>query len=336
MPDKVTESGQESFDLLSTFGMGVCEENTKTIYLAGGCFWGVEGYFSKVTGVVDVVSGYANGKSDSTSYHELKSTDHAETVEVRYDSSVVTLEELLLHYFRIIEPTSVNRQGNDIGRQYRTGVYYTDEVDKKVVEKVFSQMETVYGQLAVEVEPLVHFVKAEDYHQDYLANNPNGYCHINLSMAEESLFDAVYQNPSEEEMRQMIDELSYSVLRENHTEVAYTSELNQEFRMGIYVDKLTGEPLFSSKDKFDAGSGWPSFSKPIIASAVCYVEDSSHGTTRVEVRSRAGDNHLGHVFLDDMVTDGGRRYCINGASLEFISYEEMEERGYSEYMLLCE
>ncbi len=311
-------------------------ENIRTIYLAGGCFWGVEGYFSKVPGVVDAVSGYANGASETTSYYDLKDTDHAETVEIKYDMSVISLEEILLHYFRIIEPTSVNKQGNDIGRQYRTGVYYTDEAERAVIDKVFEKMASVHGKLAVETEALANFIPAEEYHQDYLDKNPNGYCHINLRMATEPLFEEAYQNPEDSELKDKLDDLSYAVLRESDTERPFTSPLNEEHRKGIYVDKITGQPLFASQDKFDSGCGWPSFSKPILTDKIEYVEDNSHGMNRIEVRSSGGDNHLGHVFEDGPADKGGKRYCINGASLEFIPYEEMDERGYSEYKVLCE
>ncbi len=324
--NKVSELRLESTD----------KNNIKTIYLAGGCFWGVEGYFSQIEGVVATDVGYANGKTGETSYRELKKTEHAETVKVDYDMSIVSLEELLLHYFRIIEPTSVNKQGNDRGIQYRTGVYYVYENDLEVIEKIFKYQENIHGKLAVEKEALKNFILAEDYHQDYLKNNPNGYCHINLNQAKEPLFIEDYKNKSDEELKKELDEISYAVLREKDTEIAGSSELNKEYRKGIYVDKITGEPLFASKDKFDAGCGWPSFSKPILSDKINYLEDDSYGMNRVEVRSNGGDNHLGHVFDDGPKEKGGLRYCINGAALVFIPYEEMKEKGYENYMIFCE
>ncbi|PIE62156.1 MAG: peptide methionine sulfoxide reductase [Desulfobacter postgatei] len=306
----------------------------KTIYLAGGCFWGVEGYFQRVKGVVDTDTGYANGNTETTSYQALKYTDHAETVRVDYDIAIISLEEILLHYFSIIDPVSLNKQGNDSGRQYRTGVYYTDINDLPVIEKIFSYEEDIHGDLAVEKMALKNFVKAEEYHQDYLEKNPRGYCHIDLNQAEEPLFKKEYKNPEEAQIKETLDELSYSVLRENDTELRWSSPLNSEYRKGIYLDKITGEPLFASKDKFDSGSGWPSFSKPILAGNVTNFEDQSYGMNRIEVRSSGGDNHLGHVFTDGLEEKGGLRYCINGAALTFIPYEEMEEEGYKEYMVL--
>lgn len=280
----------------------------KKIYLAAGCFWGTQAYFKKIDGVVNTKVGYANGKTEDTDYTRVSSTDHAETLMVEYDEKRISLRKILLHYFRIIDPTSVNRQGADVGRQYRTGIYYTDENDKDMIDNVYRYYEDKFGGIVVEVKPLQNFILAEDYHQDYLDKNPNGYCHVDLSLLN-------------------LDEESYSIMKENNTERPFSSELNKENRDGIYVDKQTKEPLFSSKDKFDAGCGWPSFRKP-IGDSVDYLEDHSYGMDRVEVRSKSGDNHLGHVFNEEQ----GLRYCINGKSLEFIPYEDMKKRGYEEYM----
>ncbi len=326
----ITEEGEEEIYMSHN------KENVRSIYLAGGCFWGVEGYFRRVNGVVDTDTGYANGKTDTTDYDSLKSSEHAETVRIDYDISIISLEEVLLHYFRIIDPMSLNKQGNDRGVQYRTGVYYENPEDLEIINKVFDYEKEIHGEIVVEKEELKNFVLAENYHQDYLEKNPNGYCHINIHFAEEPLIKEDFEQFTDEEVKEKLDDLSYSVLRENATEMAGSSELNKEYRKGIYVDKITGQALFASKDKFDSGCGWPSFSKPILNDKIDYLEDNSHGMQRVEVRSKAGDNHLGHVFNDGPKEKGGLRYCINGASLEFIPYEEMEERGYKEYMILCE
>ena len=154
------------------------------IYLAGGCFWGLEEYFSRINGVTSTTVGYANGKTFDTNYQEVKATDHAETVQVTYDQSVVSLYDILRYYFRVIDPLSVNKQGNDVGRQYRTGIYYTNDADLLVIDRIMSEQESLFGQkLAVEVEPLDNYVLAEEYHQDYLKKNPGGYCHINVDDA---------------------------------------------------------------------------------------------------------------------------------------------------------
>ncbi len=331
--DKKTDSKQEKGSDLVRKAM---DKNIRTIYLAGGCFWGVEGYFSMLSGVVDAQSGYANGKTEDTDYYSIAKTGHAETVKVDYDISRISLEEILLHYFKIIDPKSLNKQGNDVGTQYRTGVYYISDEQKQIVDKVFKFKTEEFGEIAVESEELNNFILAEDYHQDYLERNPNGYCHIDLSMAREPLYKQIYVNPDEAEIKEKLDPLSYDVLRNSGTERAGTSELEEEYRKGIYVDKITGEPLFASKDKFDSGCGWPSFSKPILTDKIKYLEDNKFGMKRIEVRSDGGDNHLGHVFNDGPVDKGGLRYCINGASLRFIPFEEMDKEGYSEYKVFCE
>lgn len=313
----------------------VLSSNKKVIYLAGGCFWGVEGYFKKLHGVYETEVGYANGKTDDTNYSRISATDHAETLKVCYDKSRISLEEILLHYFRIIDPLSVNRQGNDIGRQYRTGVYYTDDSDSKIIDKIFAYEEDLHGPIAVEKSTLKNFIKAEDYHQDYLDKNPRGYCHIDISLSSKPLFDKKYTMPSDDELRDMLDNTAYNVMRKASTEAPGTSPLNDEFRTGIYVDKITGEPLFCSADKFDAGCGWPSFSKPITTEKLTEHVDTSHMMVRTEVVSKNSNSHLGHVFDDGPIEKGGLRYCINGAALRFIPYEKMDEEGYSDYKIFC-
>lgn len=312
------------------------KENQRVIYLAGGCFWGVEGYFKKLNGVFETTTGYANGNTDDTDYHRLHETDHAEAVKVEYDMSKISLEEILLHYFRIIDPKSVDRQGNDVGRQYRTGIYYENETDLPIIEKMMQFEREKHGDIAVEALQLKNFVDAEDYHQDYLEKNPGGYCHIDLGMAEKPLFDPQIVLPTEEELKSRLTPNEFDIIVNAGTEKPFSSELNEEYRRGIYIDKVTKVPLFASQDKFDAGCGWPSFSKPILSDIIAEIEDLSHGMTRTEVRSKNSGAHLGHVFNDGPKESGGLRYCINGASLEFIPYEEMEERGYAEYMPLCE
>lgn len=344
-------------DTMSVLKKGdVLKSNRRAIYLAGGCFWGVEGYFKKIHGVYNTETGYANGKTDNADYENLKNSDHAETVKVEYDMSKVSLEELLLHYFRIIDPKTLNKQGNDKGRQYRTGIYYPtsdseksnktfDDSDKfsasnlsdmkKSVNNILDYELKKYGKLAVESGELKNFVKAEDYHQDYLEKNPNGYCHINLNLADKPLTDEDYPLPSKESLKSKLDSNAYNIMKKNDTERPFSSPLNDEHRKGIYVDKITGEPLFSSSDKFESGCGWPSFSKPILSSKVVEKKDTSHGMNRTEVRTNGSDSHLGHVFDDGPKEKGGLRYCINGAALKFIPYEEMNKKGYGFYKVFC-
>ena len=304
------------------------------IYLAGGCFWGLEEYFSRISGVLQTSVGYTNGQVETTNYQLIKETDHAETVQVVYDEKAVSLREILLYYFRVIDPLSVNQQGNDLGRQYRTGIYYLEEAALPTINTVVREQELLIGRkIAVEVEKLRHYILAEDYHQDYLKKNPGGYCHIDVRDAEKPLIDAAnYEKPSQATLRENLSEESYRVTQEAATEAPFTNAYDQTFEEGIYVDITTGEPLFFAKDKFASGCGWPSFSRPISKELIHYYQDLSHGMERIEVRSRSGNAHLGHVFTDGPQELGGLRYCINSASLRFIAKDEMEEAGYG-YLL---
>lgn len=332
-PEDDMESAEKGRDKMKNYD----ETKVKIIHLAGGCFWGLEAYMQKLNGVEDAVSGYANGKTENPSYYDLKTSGHAETVKVVYNPDIISLEDILAHYLRVVNPVSVNKQGNDVGTQYRTGIYYTDEADKTIIENILAKEQTKHDKpIAIEVEPLKQFYDAEEYHQDYLEKNPGGYCHIDLSLAdkpldkdEEPVIDSSrYIKPSDEELKKNLTEIQYDVTQNSATERAFSHEYHDSFKRGIYVDITTKEPLFSSTDKFESGCGWPSFSKPISKDVVKYFEDNSHFMHRTEVRSRSGDAHLGHVFNDGPKELGGQRYCINGASLEFIPYEDMDEKGY--------
>ena len=308
------------------------KQEQQIIYLAGGCFWGLEAYMERIQGVTDAVSGYANGKGDTTNYQLLHATDHAETVKVTYDPNKISLDKLLQYYFRVIDPTSINKQGNDRGRQYRTGIYYQNEQDKAVIEAALKTLQSKYQEpIQIEVEPLKNYVEAEEYHQDYLKKNPNGYCHIDIQKADEPLIDdKKYPKPSDAELKQKLTALQYDVTQGKHTERSFSNEYWDNFAPGIYVDITTGEPLFSSKDKFESGCGWPSFTKPIAAEVAEYQRDNSFNMTRIEVLSRSGHAHLGHVFDDGPRDKGGLRYCINSASIKFIPLDEMEKQGYGD------
>lgn len=317
--------------------------HTRTIYLAGGCFWGTEHFFKQVRGVVNTDVGYANGHTEHPSYEDVcrKETGHAETVRVDYDSTVIGLDEILSLYLLTVDPTSLNRQGNDVGTQYRTGVYYTDTTDRTTIDRVLDAYAQKIGKpLAIEREVLTKFYRAEDYHQDYLEVKPNGYCHLGPE-----LFQVArnyrpkgekprYTKLSQEELKKKLTPIQYAVTQESGTERAFTGEYWDEKREGIYVDITTGEPLFVSTDKFDSGCGWPSFSRPIDPQLIAELEDRSHGMQRVEVRSKTGNAHLGHVFTDGPKELGGLRYCINSASLRFIPKADMEREGYGKYLPL--
>jgi len=310
----------------------------RDIYFAGGCFWGVEEYFSRIPGVIDVTSGYANGTKADPTYREVCSgkTGHAETVHVRYDPTVVELRTLAEQFFKIINPISVNRQGNDVGNQYRTGIYYTTSEDEKILVPVMREVQKKYTRpLAVELTPLKTYYLAEEYHQDYLKKNPNGYCHINFDSLKdipqhkkETVDPSRYSKPSAEELKQMLTPEAYNITQKAATERPFTGAFWNHKEPGIYVDVVTGEPLFSSADKFESGTGWPSFTNPIAPEVLTEHEDTSYGMKRVEVRSRVGGSHLGHVFDDGPKDKGGMRYCINSGAIRFIPYDEMDKLDY--------
>ncbi|OOF66211.1 peptide methionine sulfoxide reductase [Rodentibacter caecimuris] len=308
----------------------VNKQDIRRIYLAGGCFWGVEAYMERIYGVQGATAGYANGKTETTHYQIIGKTDHAETVEVTYDANKVSLEKLLKYYFRVIDPVSVNKQGNDRGRQYRTGIYYENEMDKAVILKAIQELQNKYEEkIQIEVKPLSHYILAEEYHQDYLKKNPNGYCHIDLEQANDIVIDpADYPKPSDEELKKKLTPLQYSVTQNKNTEYSFSNEYWDNFAPGIYVDITTGEPLFSSVDKYESDCGWPSFTQPIHKDVVNYAEDRSFNMLRTEVLSRSGKAHLGHVFDDGPKDRGGLRYCINSASIKFIPLEKMEQENY--------
>jgi peptide methionine sulfoxide reductase msrA/msrB len=322
-------------------------EAMKTIYLAGGCFWGVEHYMARIPGVVSTEVGYANGTNGNDvapSYEEVchNNTGHAETVRVEYDPAVVSLPFLLRQYFQIIDPLSVNRQGGDVGTQYRTGIYYSDAADAPVVAEALKALEARLGEKsAVEVEGLRQFFPAEEYHQDYLDKNPQGYCHISpavMSQAARAGDSAThrFEKPTDAELREKLSAEQYAVTQEAATEAPFQNEYYATKEPGIYVDITTGEPLFLSSDKFDSGCGWPSFSRPIREDLLSEIQDLSHGMVRTEVRSALGNAHLGHVFEDGPKERGGLRYCINSASLRFVPLSAMANEGYSDYIPMVE
>lgn len=312
----------------------------KTIYLAGGCFWGTAYLFSLVPGVESAVAGYANSTVENPSYQLVctGTTHAAETVEVTYNPDLVGLTSLLQLYFRSIDPISLNRQGGDVGTQYRTGIYYTDPSDLPVIEADMATLQRRHKEkLAIEVMPLQNFYRAEDYHQEYLYKNPNGYCHVDPSLFKEARTLGRKDNDaagSKAELRKRLTPLQWEVTQNGATERPFTNEYDHEFRRGIYVDITDGTPLFVSSDKYDSGCGWPAFSRPIDESAVTDQIDTSYGRVRTEIRSASSDAHLGHVFNDGPEELGGLRYCINSASLRFIPIEQMESEGYGKYIPL--
>ena len=324
----------------------------KEIYLAGGCFWGTELYLSLVPGVVSAECGYANGMSAHPSYAEVCSgSGHAEAVHVIYDPHIISLDQLLTAFYDSIDPTAVDRQGNDVGRQYRSGIYYVKAdggKDASIIRASLDALQNRLGQkTAVEMGPIVNFYRAEDDHQEYLEKHPNGYCHIPLSLmaslreksdaAKQTAAEPpAYERPSDAELKARLTDLQYKVTQEKATEAPFQNEYDHEFRAGIYCDVTTGEPLFVSTHKYDSGCGWPAFSRPIDASLIAEHEDTSHGMVRTEVTAANSGAHLGHVFEDGPKELGGVRYCINSASLRFVPKEQMEAQGYGAYLPLLD
>ena len=341
MPQKTERTGQ-STGMSGEEGMYM-DTTENVIYLAGGCFWGMEQLMQSITGVIDAQSGYANGTCEEDADYQTVckgNTGFRETIRVEYDPEQVSLDALLLAYFYVIDPTVENRQGNDVGSQYQTGVYYTNESVKETVERIAEIERGRREKFFVEIGPLKNYYPAEEYHQDYLEKNPNGYCHI--PKAEMELFSRLridpgdYQKPAAESIRDKLTEEQYRVTQENGTERPFSNEFWDQLEKGIYVDIVTGEPLFSSTDKFESGCGWPAFTKPIEEPAVVELEDLSHGMRRTEVRSRAGDSHLGHLFTGDPESPNGVRYCINSTSLRFVPYAKMKAEGYGYLLYLFE
>ena len=313
------------------------------IYLAGGCFWGMEQLMQSIPGVIDAQSGYANGTCAADADYRTVcggGTGFRETVRVEYDPERVSLDALLLAYFYVIDPTVRDRQGNDVGSQYQTGIYYTNDNARETVERIAQIERGRSDKFFVEIGPLKNYYPAEEYHQDYLEKNPGGYCHI--PREEMELFSKLridpgdYKKPAAQAIRDRLTDEQYRVTQESGTERAFTGEYWDKFEMGIYVDAVTGEPLFSSTDKYESSCGWPAFTRPIEAPAVVELNDDSLGIRRTEVRSRAGDSHLGHVFTGDPESPNGVRYCINSAALRFVPYADMEAEGYGYLKYLFE
>lgn len=292
----------------------------RTIHLAGGCFWGLEHLYSVLPGVVSATSGYANSQVPDPTYRQVctGTTGATEAVEVVYDPQLIALEDLLLWFFEVVDTSQKNRQGNDIGTQYRNGIYWSDPADEKIVRDFVKQRaERSEAPIVTELMPLQNFTPAEEYHQQYLDKNPGGYCHIPSSAIDRA--------------RQWVPDSGH-VIREAGTERPFTGRFDDHDERGIYVDIVTGEPLFSSADKFDAGCGWPAFAKPLAKDEVVEKLDHSHGMMRMEVRTSGSDAHLGHVFTDGPEERGGLRYCINSAALAFIPESRMAAAGYGAYL----
>ena len=341
----------------------------QTMLVAGGCFWCVEADLEKTPGVISVVSGYAGGSTDNPTYNNYGSGGHREVVEVTYDASIISYEDVLIVTMKTTDPTDDDGSFGDRGDKYSAAFYYETPGQKETIGRLISEVNAngPYDKnLAIDVEERPTFWPAEDFHQDYYKGaltklkyqyyrNASGRSDFiekhwgedkspNLPWRNQAVPPTVstpvatayswsnYQKPADATLKETLDALTYKVTQQDGTERAGTSPLDKIWDRGIYVDILSGEPLYSSRDKFDSGTGWPSFVAPISAEALTLHEDRKLFSVRTETRSAIADNHIGHVFNDGPSDRGGLRYCMNGAALRFVPEADMVAEGYSDFL----
>lgn len=327
------------------------EKSHATIVLAGGCFWCTEAVFQTVKGVEDVTSGYVGGDANQANYDKVSegNTGHAEAIRITYDPSTIQLGQILQIFFGVAhDPTQLNRQGADVGTQYRSAIFVKNESERTYVQDYIDELtkaKAFSAPIVTTIENLDSFHKAEDYHQNYASRNPDnpyiaGVAAPKVEKLKQSypqLEKTAVKTDSSDifaDKKSKLNPIQCHVTQEDGTEPAFNNAYWDNHAEGIYVDVVSGEPLFSSTDKYDSGSGWPSFTKPLDKESIQEKQDKRFGMNRVEVRSSKADSHLGHVFEDGPADKGGLRYCINSAALRFIPKEELEKNGYGEYLSL--
>lgn len=307
---------------------GKIDINNDLATFAGGCFWCVEAAFLDIEGLIRVSSGYIGGHTENPSYEEVSSgnTGHYEAVEILFNKTLISYEALLDIFLKTIDPTDGDGQFADQGTQYKPAIFYHNESQYEIALKAIDDLNLAKifpRPIKIELLPASKFHPAEDYHQQYCKKNPTAYLMYKKGSGREDFIKKTWGDKNS--LKQRLSPLQYYVTQESGTEKPFQNEYHDHKEKGIYVDIISGKPLFSSEDKFDSGCGWPSFTRPINEKCLNTKTDFSHGMIRTEVRSSESNSHLGHVFYDGPKEKGGKRYCINSASLKFIPYQEAEE-----------